>query len=368
MTQIFDQFSALDPARERKQIEEAVGGSLDGSLTATGTDNDLTISGSATGNPVTIAASGSDTDISIELVPKGAGGFFIPKKAAFGDALIGVDPTADYAGDSDYEVGIAADYTFIGSSGAGMALRVILDPSVAPFLGAGIGLETEIASGNVHDFTSINGLTSQLVHYGSGSTNAGGLYTTAFTGAIANEGGGTIPNAWVFNAQINNDSGNVTEARGFTADPFGGVGTYGTIYSFWSAAQTHATNNYYSWFDSRGVRRVKEDATYDSVGQAIEALYNPQFTKYTPGAANYERVVLGQWNGNVAEIGVEKGGTGTLRSLKLIGASLTLPGLCNLPVQAAPGSPADGDIWRQDNTNTGLKIRINGVTKTITVS
>ncbi len=35
---------------------------------------------------------------------------------------------------------------------------------------------------------------------------------------------------------------------------------------------------------------------------------------------------------------------------------------------AAPTSPVDGDMWREDNSNTGLKIRINGVTKTITVS
>lgn len=34
----------------------------------------------------------------------------------------------------------------------------------------------------------------------------------------------------------------------------------------------------------------------------------------------------------------------------------------------APTSPVDGDMWRQDNTNTGWKIRINGVTKTVTVS
>ncbi len=35
---------------------------------------------------------------------------------------------------------------------------------------------------------------------------------------------------------------------------------------------------------------------------------------------------------------------------------------------AAPASPVDGDMWREDNTNTGLKIRINGVTKTMTVA
>ncbi len=46
----------------------------------------------------------------------------------------------------------------------------------------------------------------------------------------------------------------------------------------------------------------------------------------------------------------------------------TFNGVINLPTQAAPASPNDGDIWREDNTNTGLKIRIGGVTKTITVS
>lgn len=93
-------------------------------------------------------------------------------------------------------------------------------------------------------------------------------------------------------------------------------------FAFYADDQTGATNSYYSWFGSRGVRRVKEDSTFDSVGQAIEALYNPQFTKYTPGAANYERIILGQWNGNVAEIGTEKGGTGTLRPLRLIGSEI----------------------------------------------
>lgn len=34
----------------------------------------------------------------------------------------------------------------------------------------------------------------------------------------------------------------------------------------------------------------------------------------------------------------------------------------------APTSPVDGDVWREDNTNTGLKIRVNGVTKTITLA
>ena len=46
----------------------------------------------------------------------------------------------------------------------------------------------------------------------------------------------------------------------------------------------------------------------------------------------------------------------------------TINGVINLPTRSAPVSPNDGDIWRQDNTNTGLKIRIAGLTKTINVS
>jgi hypothetical protein len=83
-----------------------------------------------------------------------------------------------------------------------------------------------------------------------------------------------------------------------------------------------SANSYYSWFDSRGVRRVKEDNSVDGVGQAIEALYNNLFTKYTPGATNYERVILGEWNNNVAQIGTEAGGTGTLRPLLLMGSQI----------------------------------------------
>ena len=35
---------------------------------------------------------------------------------------------------------------------------------------------------------------------------------------------------------------------------------------------------------------------------------------------------------------------------------------------AAPTAPVDGDMWREDNTLTGLKIRIAGVTRTVTIT
>lgn len=51
----------------------------------------------------------------------------------------------------------------------------------------------------------------------------------------------------------------------------------------------------------------------------------------------------------------------------LFAAPKTSAASFNLPTGTAPTSPVDGDVWREDNTNTGLKVRINGVTKTIVV-
>ena len=39
-----------------------------------------------------------------------------------------------------------------------------------------------------------------------------------------------------------------------------------------------------------------------------------------------------------------------------------------LEVGPAPSAPNDGDIWLESNTDTGLKIRIGGLTKTITIT
>lgn len=139
-------------------------------------------------------------------------------------------------------------------------------------------------------------------------------------------------------------SGNIDQSIDYYATGYSvGSGSIHNLYGYWGAnlaaattssvvfyaeEQTGGTNQYYSWFDSRGVLRTKEDSTFDSVGQAITALYNPQFAKYTPGATDFERCIPGgQWNGNVCEIGTEKGGSGTLRNLRLIGTQVLVNSL-----------------------------------------
>jgi hypothetical protein len=207
----------------------------------------------------------------------------------------------------------------------------------------------------------------ELGNYLTGSHVPGSIY--GVEQFLQYDGSGTISTLYgqALNYEANN--GAITTGYGYSIFPyFSGTSASGQFYGFYMAAPSVtdsatvtdaygtwigdltgvATNPYYSWFDSRGVRRVKEDSTFNGVGQAIEALYNPQFTKYTPGATNYERVVLGQWNSNVAEIGTQAGGTGTLRSLRLLGTAINI-----VPVATASlPTCTEGSIKPVTDSNT----------------
>ena len=60
-------------------------------------------------------------------------------------------------------------------------------------------------------------------------------------------------------------------------------------------------------------------------------------------------------------------GTATVNATLTLAASVVGRAQMNLIVGVPPTSPNDGDIWREDNTNTGVKIRVNGVTKTLSL-
>lgn len=143
--------------------------------------------------------------------------------------------------------------------------------------------------------------------YITGGTFTG--YVSAITTQTYYDGlaNGAVPvsaDIWIAPPQITDPAYVVSRQALYIGDQTGGSAA-STCYAF--------------WYDSPGVRRIKCDG--------IEAYYNPAFTKYTPGATNFERIILGQWNANVAQIGPEAGGTGTLRQLELMGASLKLDGV-----------------------------------------
>lgn len=57
-----------------------------------------------------------------------------------------------------------------------------------------------------------------------------------------------------------------------------------------------------------------------------------------------------------------------IHALVHIGAGSSDTAQIKLEVSSTPSAPMDGQIWFESNANTGLKMRVNGVTKTITLS
>ncbi len=81
------------------------------------------------------------------------------------------------------------------------------------------------------------------------------------------------------------------------------------------------------------------------------------------------RIIVTSTDANAGlNIGALGTGVVTMEAQLVPAASTTARSSINLPTGAAPTSPVDGDIWREDNTDTGLKIRVNGATKTVTLA
>jgi hypothetical protein len=116
----------------------------------------------------------------------------------------------------------------------------------------------------------------------------------------------------------NNSTGTGTNSYGFNV----------------SSALTGATNNY---------------GFYSNIAAAAN-----RYNFYAAGTAqNYFAGVTG--------IGVVPASTSNLA----VAASTTAVSSLNIPHGAAPSSPVNGDMW---STTAGLFIRINGVTKTVTLT
>ena len=216
--------------------------------------------------------------------------------AGFSHIALRVSRTLAVA-DSDYYLGFGGTQT--------------LAPTVDLPLGTAFGGQITLAmdAANTKDYGFLHGFTASAQPYGA----AGATYSFVVgVGGYINSFG---------------SAANVTDLYALYAsyDRASDTGTWTNAYSFWATdlAITNATNPYYIWLDSRGVMRVREDSTFDSVAQAILALYNPRFTKYTPGATNHERIVL-QWETDVATWRTEAGGTGTLRDIQLAGSNIRL--------------------------------------------
>jgi len=185
------------------------------------------------------------------------------------------------------------------------------------FYSLGVGGASSDTSG--HNAYGLSGIaSSNSVAYGVDATGWATANGSVAYGHHATAGAvGSIAAAGLYGLYIE------------SAQLSGGATSDLTVGAWISSLAGKGTNVYSFWSDERGVAVLKAVNDFDSAYQANWRIYNPLFTKYTAGATNREYIVAGQWNGNVAEIGTvatgSGGGAGTLRGVKIIGASLDTP-------------------------------------------
>lgn len=149
-----------------------------------------------------------------------------------------------------------------------------------------------------------------------------------------------------YNLQLN--SGNTSTFMHFTSTSTGTTSADGFIIGTGSAGEVLIINreNTQMVFHTNNTEKMRIAASGGvSIGNVTD-----------PGASNLFVT------GNIGA-GVTPSGTRVQ-----VAASTTSLSAIRLTVGVAPTTPADGDIWLEANTLTGLKIRIAGVTRTVTLT
>ncbi len=119
---------------------------------------------------------------------------------------------------------------------------------------------------------------------------------------------------------------------------------------------------------SSGTEELMATVTWDDLHDGLNVTAPPHWDdngSATPSGAQPSE----NTTGNLAVGGnAGVGAAASAAAILTLAAGTAAKSQIALPTSVAPTSPNDGDVWREDNTNTGLKIRINGVTKTIVVA
>lgn len=336
--------------------------------TATQTFANITVGGTCTG---CASATGLSGTLTAGRIPYASGAQTVVDSANFAQTVVSVG--MDYLwGPGEYSAQFMANLPTAAvtpTAQFGSVISIDVNPTAGDATGSSYWALQPIAyNTSTRHIFEIGGFNTFVGHVGVGVLDNlyGGSYfiqTQAGAGNVAAAYGlqgsiGIQPSShadtsYAFQASSSLD-GDVDSGYSF----YGKNLSSGTVdvftHYYGDAIGTRAINAYSFWSDEQGVFRIKSDNTFDSVYQAIPALYNPQFTKYTPGAANYERCIPGcQWNGNVAEYGTEKGGTGTLRSFKLIGTSMELAAITTATGFKPDTTTAHTALLQAYDTDTG---------------
>lgn len=199
------------------------------------------------------------------------------------------------------------DLTMSGTTTTGGIInhetQLILEDGTANATGYTMGalaLQSQLAvnGGTLHK----NVGASQHLLYVTGGTFSGFTTVTETQTYINGVGAGAVPlssDVWIASPIVDNSS-QITARQAIRIQDQTGSSIASTCSPF--------------WYDSPGVLWA------DCAG--VFEYHNPAFTKYTPAIANEEYGIFGRWTTNVYEVGTAAGGTGVLRTLRLLGASV----------------------------------------------
>ncbi len=305
-----------DPATGRRRETRDADYTINGDVDVVGA---LTNNGEAVGG-ASLSGPASSTDNAIARYDGTTGKLIQDSSATLNDdGELTLQPTVSVeSGETRRQVRIGATWNL--AADAGTLYGTVIWPYIDGTGGFGVVGVRGVYVAPTYDGSassgSMIGVDVAPTNYGAASTEMIGVTSEPVIG------GGSHPFLTSFYAKGSVIApGQVTARYGFAAadaQKFGGGAAITNNFGLYIYEHLAGTNNYAFWYDSPGVFRIK--------GDGVMAYYNPTFTKYTPGAVNFERVVQ-QWNSNVLEYGPEKGGTGTLRGMRLIGASLEIAAL-----------------------------------------
>lgn len=324
----------------------------------------LTVKQTSRGTIPLITASGADTNIPLAIRPKGHSFLQLGPDTYGASGWSGADLGTEYFNLNtatpfsfgNYIEITAGDFPNGSVYGTSMFIYSKLAPTNTPHQLIGLDINTfpQLAPGQT--MWQGVGTQSQTETYNAGTVQ----FAYGVAGYATAKDNSHIDNAIGVNSGVtSSETGSISNAVNYfatlgevTTTPGTNGGelflgtltnsvTMGSAYGlYFTDFAGHATNGYYEWFDSRGVFNVRDNG--------VTNYYNPSFTKYVVGASSYERSVQ-QWNSNVLEYGTQAGGTGTLRGVKILGASLQTPDLTAPTIKLTPGSepssPSEGMIY-----------------------
>lgn len=290
-----------------------------------GVGGTMTNSGIAIAMPSGVGA-GTQTNYGIQITGNGGTGTAV-NWAFFSSSTA----SSQFAGPVSFAAGaVGAPGIYLSSDtttgvyrpGANQIAVAVSGAQALLFTGTRIGMNATPTAVSLQVDRNIDGATTSIGVQSSGTVQSG-----------------VTASAYGFRSSIS------TQAAAFT---LGGLAHFGVVQGTIGAGSTVTTQ--YGFFVSSGLTGGATNYAYYSGVNAASGRWN----LYMEGTAqNYLAGVTG--------IGIAASSTATLA----LAASVAGVSSLRIPHGTAPSSPVDGDVW---TTTAGFFIRINGVTKTVTLT